>query len=164
MRKILPSLMAAVLVCSIQGCSGTSAEEETEGRSEVLYFEPIGYGQSGTLTDTTEIVLRTEEEWKVYRDSLRPVAPFLPVDFSQGVILLAALPQTTSGHGIDFVTVEERDSVTVAEYVVNMPAEDCLTASAETVPFQAIMVRRTDLPVRFTHETEEYRCTFGIRR
>lgn len=163
MRRSLTTLIAAVLVLSLSSC-GADSEFEPEPESHVLYFEPIGYGQSGTLSDTTEILIRTEEEWAIYRDSLNPIAPFKPVDFTQSVVLLAALPQTTSGQIVDFVTVEERDSVAVAEYIVNIPAEDCLTATAESVPFQAVMVRRTDLPVRFVHETEEFRCTFGRRR
>lgn len=162
MRLFPRFLFATLLLTMIPGCGGVEAE--TEPQSEVLYFEPIGYGQSGSLRDTTEILIRTTDDWDVYRDSLNPIAPFKSVDFSQGVILLAALPQTTSGHIIEFITVEERDSVTIAEYVVNLPAEDCLTATAEAVPFQAVMVRRTDLPVRFVRETEEYRCTFGRRR
>ena len=164
MRLFPTSLKAAVFLILIQGCGDSDVGAEAEPQSEVLYFEPIGYGQSGSLTDTTETVLRTEEEWAAFRDSLRPIAPFKPVDFSQGVILLVALPQGTSGHIIEFVSVEERDSVTLAEYVVSIPAEDCLTATANAVPFQAVMVRRTDLPVRFKHDTEEYRCTFGPRR
>lgn len=163
MRLNHTSLFAALVLGLLQGCGG-GADAETEPPVEVLYFEPIGYGQSGSLTDTTEIVLRTEEEWAAYRDSLRPIASFKPVDFSQSVVLLVALPQATSGHLIEFVGVEERDSVTVAEYVVGVPAEDCLTATAEAVPFQAVMVRRTELPVRFQHKPEEYRCTFGPRR
>lgn len=164
MRLFSGLLFAAVLFSVIQGCGGTGENDESEPLTELLYFEPIGYGQSGSLRDTTELVIRTMGEWETYRDSLNPIAPFKPVDFSQGVVFLAALPQTTSGHIIEFVTVEERDSVTVAEYVVNAPADDCLTATAETVPFQAVMVRRTDLPVRFERDTEEYRCTFGPRR
>lgn len=163
MRIFSTSLMAAVLIYSQLGCD-VEIDSDEEARTEVLYFEPIGYGQSGTLTDTTEVIIRSEEEWETYRDSLRPVAPFKPVDFSQSVVMLVALPQTTSGHSIEIVTVEERDSVTVAEYIVSIPSDDCLTASAETVPFQAVMVRRTDLPPRFARETEEYRCTFGPRR
>lgn len=162
MHSVPALLLAAALLISMAACSDEDVEEPDS--TELLYFEPIGYGQSGTLSDTTESVFRSEVEWRSYRDSLRPIAPFEPVDFSQSIVLLAALPQTTSGHSIDFVTVEIRDSVAVAEYVVGVPSDDCLTASAQTVPFQAIMVRQTDKPVRFTRDTEEYRCTLGRRR
>ena len=159
----LPFLAAAVLIAFL-GCVDTEADEDSEPETEVLYFEPIGYGRSGSLSDTTEVVLRSEEAWQTYRDSLNSVAPFVEVDFSQSVVLLAALPQETSGYSIDFLSVEEGDSIAVAHYVVSIPAEDCLTAIATAVPFQAVMVRRTDKPVQFTREVEEYRCTFGRRR
>lgn len=166
MRPRIPAhlILAAAVCTAIFGCGDSEADEDAVAEAEVLYFEPIGYGRSGTLSDTTEIVLRTEEEWLSYRDSLNPVAPFADVDFTQSVVLLVALPQETSGHSIDFLSVEESDSNAVAHYVVSVPAEDCLTAIADAVPFQAVMVRRTDKPVQFTHELEEYRCTFGRRR
>lgn len=164
LRIPVPLIFAAAVLIAFLGCGDSEADEEAEPEAEVLYFEPVGYGRSGALSDTTEIVLRTEEEWQIYRDSLNPVAPFAEVDFSQSVLLLAALPQETSGHSIDFLSVEERDSNAVAHYLVSIPAEDCLTAIADAVPFQVVMVRRTDMPVQFTREIEEYRCTFGRRR
>lgn len=162
--RLSSSLLFLLCASVVVGCYDDVDEESGPDDPVTLYFEPVGYGQRGTMRDTTEIAIRSEEEWSVYRDSLRPVAPFRPVDFTQGLILLAALPQTTSGHSIDFVAVEEYDSVAVAEYVVSIPAEDCLTASVETVPFQAVFVRLTELPFNFTRDTEEYRCTFGRRR
>lgn len=164
MRLFALLICSTLLLLSLLGCDEENAGADETDEAEVLYFEPIGYGQSGSLKDSTETVIRTQEKWAAYRDSLKPLAPFDSVDFSQAVVLLVALPQTTSGHSIELVAVEEHDSIAVATYVVNIPAEDCLTATAETVPFQAVMVRRTDLPVHFAHETEEYRCTFGRRR
>ncbi|MEX1054864.1 MAG: hypothetical protein WED81_02475 [Rhodothermales bacterium] len=147
----------------LTGC-GKGREEPEAVTITPLYFEPIGYGQNAALSDTTIIAIRDEATWKAYQDSLRPIAPFDSVDFSQAIVLLSALPQTTSGFIIEFVSVEERDSVTVAEYVVNAPGSDCLTGHTEAVPFQAVLVRRTNLPVQFQAHTEEYRCTFGPPR
>lgn len=142
--------------------TGGSGDEQADGVP--LYFEPIGAGNRASISDSTEIVLRSREEWYAYRDSLRPGVAFDSVDFTQAIVLLAALPQTTSGYGIEFVSVEVWDSLVVADYVVNAPSEDCLTAIAEVVPFQAILVRRTELPVQFRRSMDEYRCTFGPRR
>jgi len=161
--RILYPYFAILSVCILPGCVDDD-HIDTEYESEVLYFEQIGYGQRGSLTDSTEIALRSPQEWAIYRDSLSPTAPFDSVDFEQGIVLLVALPQESSGHSINFVNIEAHDTFSVAEYVVSAPAEDCLAAFAETVPFTAVMVRRTDNPVRFERETEEYRCTFGRRR
>lgn len=161
--RILYRYLAILSVCILPGCVGDE-DIDSAYESEVLYFEQIGYGQRGSLTDSVEIAFRSPQEWAIYRDSLNPTAPFDSVDFEQGIVMLVALPQESSGHSIDFVNIEAYDSFTVAEYVVSAPAEDCLAAFAETVPFTAVMVRRTDNPVRFERETEEYRCTFGRRR
>ncbi len=151
--------LTLLTACILAGCGQGDTETDPAPASEVLYFEQIGYGQRGALSDSVELVIRSPEEWAVYRDSLIPTAPFDSVDFAQTVIMLVALPQPTSGYSIEFVTVEDFDSVAVAEYVVSAPADDCLTAFAKSVPFSAIMVRRTEKPVRFERETEEYRCT-----
>jgi len=131
---------------------------------ESLYFEPIGFGQRATLSDTLEIAIRSSDVWNAYRDSLHPIAPFDSVDFSQVVVLLAAVPLSTSGHSIEFISVDIVDTLAIAEYVVQIAGEDCLTAYSETVPFQAVLARRTELPVEFRRHEEEYRCTFGPHR
>lgn len=158
----LPCLVLSLLF--LTGCTSEDPSEEIEVESESLYFEPIGYGQRAALSDTLEMAFRSEAAWSVYRDSLNPIAPFDSVDFEQAIVLLVALPQVTSGYSIEFASVDRVDSVVVAEYVVNAPSEDCLTAFAEAVPFQAVLVRRTEMPVEFRHFAEEYRCTFGPRR
>ncbi len=157
----IPLLLTAGLVFG--GCNAPPEAVE-EPLPEPVLFSAIGYGQYGTLRDTLEIVIRDPETWAAWQDSLRPVAPFLPVDFSQAVVLLAALPQTTSGYAVSFLSLDRLDTVLVAEYLVEIPSDDCLTAAAETVPFQAVLTPATDLPIRFKRLEEEYRCTFGPRR
>lgn len=148
----------------LAGCESEQTDEQGGVFEESLYFEPIGYGRRALLTDTVEIAIRSSELWDLYRDSLDSVAPFDSVDFTQAIVLLAALPQTTSGYLIEFVSVDVIDTLVVAEYVVEAPSDDCLTATALTVPFQAVLVRRTDFPVEFRRIDEEYRCTFGPPR
>lgn len=163
---IRPHLILNALIIIAAGCTPAEPPEPEIPEGEPLYFEPIGYGRRASLTDTVkiEVAIRDRTTWEAYRDSLNPIAPFDSVDFSQAFLLLAALPQTTSGYSIDFVSVEALDSAVVAEYVLSEPSEDCLTSLADVVPFQVVLVRRTDLPVRFHHTVEEYRCTFGPRR
>lgn len=157
-------LVAAVSTLIVSGCNDQQPAVDLGIQGEAFYFQPIGQGQSGLLSDTVEVALRTPEEWAAYRDSLNPVAPFDSVDFSQSIVLLVALPQMASGYAVEFTSVLVTDSVAVAEYLVDVPAEDCLMAFAETLPFQVVLVRRTELPFKFVRSEEEYRCTFGPRR
>lgn len=164
LRHELLFLIVAVLVVGVAGCFGQGAPGDEDVAGVPLYFEPIGQGLRANLSDTTEVVFRDRASWLPISDSLRPPAPFDSVDFDQAIILVAALPQTTSGYALEFTSVEERDSVVVADYLVSAPSDDCLTGYAEVVPFQVILVRRTELPVEFVRSVEEYRCTFGPRR
>lgn len=164
-RRIrISALLLFLLSGFLLGGCGTESVSEEEPIPEPLHFASIGYGQHGPLKDTLEIVIRDRETWAAWQDSLRPVAPFLSVDFSQAMVILAALPQTTSGYAVTFLSLDRMDSAIVAEYLVEIPAEDCLTAAAESVPFQAVLTHPTDLPIRFKRLEEEYRCTFGPRR
>lgn len=153
-----------VLAGLFAACMGDGVDGDADVEGVPLYFEPIGQGHRANLSDTVEAVIRDRDEWQPLRDSLRPIASFDSVDFEQAVVLVAALPQTTSGYTVEFTSVDQRDTVVVAEYLVSAPSDDCLTAHADVVPFQAILVRRTDQPVEFVRSIEEYRCTFGPRR
>lgn len=164
LRCVFLSVVVAALVLGVAACSGQGAPGDEDVEGMPLYFEPIGQGLRANLSDTTELVVRDRASWLPISDSLRPSAPFDSVDFDQSVVLIAALPQTTSGYTLEFTSVEERDSVVVAEYLVSAPSDDCLTGHAEVVPFQVIQARRTELPVEFVRSVEEYRCTFGPRR
>lgn len=160
-------VLALVLLVPVwnTGCSGEEpAEEPVPETTTVLYFEPIGYGDRASFSDTTEIAIRDEDTWRAYADSLNPIAPFDSVDFSQAIVLLAALPQQASGYSVEFVSVEQSDTAAVAEYLVEIPDTDCLTAIANVVPFQAVLVRKTDKPFHFQRTTTTYRCTFGRRK
>lgn len=140
--------------------------QQAADESEPLYFEPIGTGHQTTLPGTAvvELAIRDSATWAAYQDSLRPLAPFKAVDFSQAMVLLVAVPQTTSGYSVDVTSVEQTDSTIIASYVLNEPGMDCLTASVQTMPFSAVLVRRAEGPVRFVRTREEYTCTFGRRR
>ena len=150
----------------VSGCGDDEASTPPPAEPEPLYFEPIGSGQRTHLTDTLALgrTFRDAEAWAAFSDSLQPLAPFAPVDFTQAMVLVAAAPQETGGYSIEFTSVELADSLIVATYVLNAPGTDCLTALGRSVPFAAVMVRRVEGPVRFVPVREEYRCTFGPRR
>ncbi|ARA93414.1 hypothetical protein AWN76_009780 [Rhodothermaceae bacterium RA] len=140
------------------GCEDPPPPPEDDPAGEVLYFEPIGFGTRARLRDTTEVVIRDSTTWAAYRDSLTATGPFRPVDFSQAVVLLAAVPAPSGGHLVEFEAVELVGDTLVAQYVLSVPGADCITAMGLTTPFQAVLARRTEAPARFVRRTEAYSC------
>lgn len=151
-------VLCSLLLLLLTGCGDPPPPPPEEPASEVLYFEPIGFGMRAQFSDTTEVVIRDSTAWAAYQDSLTSTGTFQPVDFSQAIVLLAAVPAPTGGYTIEFDTVELVGDSLLAHYVVNVPGPDCITAMGLTTPFQVVLARRTDAPVRFVRRAEEYSC------
>lgn len=156
MSRLYPIL--ALLVLFSSGCERASDTGQDDSGPESLYFEAVGAGQAGRLSDTTEVVLRTPDEWIALKDSLRMVAPIPEVDFSQTMLLVAALPQNSGGFRVQFESVEKAGDEILASYVVFAPGSDCLTIMALTLPFQAVAVRKADGEVTFRRRVELESC------
>ncbi len=155
----LPALAAALLLLiPAVGCLDGPPDTSSVSVAEALAFEVIGRGQQARL-DTSEIALRDAAAWTAYQDSLRPLQPFEPVNFSQEMVLLAAVPVPSGGYSVHFEAVEKNDDGLTAHYRLSIPADDCIATMGAGVAFEAVRLARTDGPVRFEHETEAYRCT-----
>jgi hypothetical protein len=157
MRHLTPVLLGFLLVQA--GCQRTDdAGLPDESAPEALYFEAIGAGQAGLLRDTTEVALRTPEEWDAIKDSLRTVEPIREVDFSQTMLLVAALPQNSGGYRVQFESVEKTGDEILASYVVYAPGPDCMTIMALTLPFQVVAARQAEGRVTFRRRVELESC------
>jgi hypothetical protein len=154
------SLISLAALCVLlTGClKSGDAESPADVGPEALYFEAVGAGQIGSLSDTTETAIWTQHEWDAYRDSLRAPEPFQPVDFDQTMLLMAALPQTSGGYRIQFESVEKEGERITASYVVFAPGPDCMTIMALTLPFQVVAVRRATGDVVFRRRVELESC------
>lgn len=141
------------------GCGRTSEEAAYEPEPEAFYFEPLGRGQHAAFTDTTEVVIRDAETWARYQNELRPVQPFEAVDFTQAMVFLAAVPSPAGGYLVEFEAVEEAGDTITASYLLTAPGRDCLAVSAPAVPYEAILTRRDEAPVRFQRHTATYPCS-----
>lgn len=163
-KKSFIYLTAAVcsMLLAVSGCRDEPAElPEVAGPMSVpLYFEPIGRGQSAQVNDTTQVVIRDSLEWQAFQDRLAPVQPFRPADFTQGMVILAALPVPSSGYAVEFESIEKLGDTITASFVLMRPGPDCMIAPALTTPFQAVLVRRAEGDVRFEHRVEDLPCTF----
>jgi hypothetical protein len=130
---------------------------------EYLVFEPIGMGQRGIVTDTLNAshwVLRDEASWLAAQDSLSPLGPFKTVDFDQAMVVVIALPAVSGGYSIEVASVERQVDRIAVEYVISEPSSDCIPVVGAALPFQAVRVRKDDLPVEFEERREPYRCTW----
>lgn len=155
MRGVRIAMLGMVLLV---GC-----QEDTEvvSEGEYLYFETIGMGQTGAVADTTEWVLRDSTAWAEAASRLNPLAPFKKVDFSQSVVVVAGLPEESGGYHIEVESVERLPGKVVVSYLLHQPASDCITLSAEALPFVAIKVRRfEEASVRFERRQQRYECTW----
>jgi hypothetical protein len=161
-----PRLAAALLLALVFVLAGCGPEvdldPDLEGDAMPLYFERIGRGQSASIRDSIQVVIRDAAEWEGYRTQLRPMRPFMEVDFDQVMVLLIAMPMETGGYDVAFESVEEADGRIVASYVLSEPGADCMTGVGITVPFEAIMVRRVEGDVVFEPRRDRIRCT--VRR
>jgi len=154
-------LMMAALLPALTGC-GPQAEVVVDD-TEMLPFNNLGVGPTATLTDTTEVLLYTPEAWERYRSQLHSVGPFKPVDFTQEMVALVAVPEETGGYSVEVESVERADSVIVVSYVLLTPKRDCVTPMGRAVPYQAVAVRRAEGPVRFERRTASFPCTVDDR-
>lgn len=154
MKQILTTLSLSFFLftgCQVQSHLG-------EAPDEVLYFESIGFGQTGSVRDTLEVMLRDENS---YRDALEMVTPLgeLPdVDFSQTMVGLIAIPTNSGGYTVEVKSVEKTGEEITVSYLFSMPGEDCMTVQALSLPFQIVIIRWAEGNVTFVRDTERYSC------
>jgi hypothetical protein len=103
--------------------------------------------------------LRDIESWLDLQQELRPIEAFRPADMSQVMILVAGVPAPSGGYAVRFESIEKSGDDIVAVYALQVPGHDCMTVSALTFPFEAVMVRRTDGAVRFERRLEHLSCS-----
>lgn len=153
--------MLVLLSAGGSQCGLDDAYVSIEDDSRPLFFEQVARGQQATLRDTIETVIKDNETWTAFKMMLSVPAGVGAVDFDQMMVILAAIPAQSGGYDVSFQSVEETDSTIVAFYVLGVPGDDCITAMGITVPYQAVTVRRGDLPVVFERKVERVPC--GLR-
>lgn len=147
-----------ILAIMLAGCIEDS-EVVVDRESEPLPFERIARGQQAAVRDTLELRIEGSDRWNELKPSLNVPAD-ATIDFDQEMVLLAAVPAPTGGYDVQIRSVEIVADEVIVHYALGVPAEDCITTMGETVPFDAVSARRTDLPVVFERVQEPIRCTF----
>lgn len=152
-----------MLVLSSTGGSQCRLDESyvsIQDDSRPLFFEQVVRGQQASFVDTIETVIKDNETWTAYKTMLNVSTGGGAVDFDQMMVILAAIPAESGGYYVSFQSIEETDSTIVANYVLGVPGDDCITAMGLTVPYQAVTVRKGDLAVVFEREIEPLPCSF----
>lgn len=154
-----------VSMASLIGVGCLPAEDDFEEVSldfTGVYFEAIGQGHYAEVNDTLEVVIDDSVTWNEYQDMLPTPLPFREVDFEQTRVFVVAFPVSSGGHNVVFESVEESAETIVASYRVGVPGTDCRIIEGMAVPFQAVVVTRTnDTPkeVIFERRSEIDPCT-----
>lgn len=126
--------------------------------TENLPFETVGIGQRIDISDTTELLIRSEPEWTLLAATMTPYAEFTAVDFDQVMLAVVAVPVESGGWAVDVESVEQIDDMIEISYVISEPGIDCITPPALATPFQVIKMRKLDGDVRFTARDERFSC------
>ncbi len=128
------------------------------GPDEVLYFETLGMGQNGTVRDTLEVILKDEASFQEMLQNVRPLGDIAAVDFSQVMVGLIAVPTESGGYVVEVKSIEKTGDQITINYEFSTPGQDCLTLQALSLPFQLVVIQRSEGEVTFVRTNKRYSC------
>jgi hypothetical protein len=156
MKQLLQTIIFASALFSLSACQ--EAVQLDDGPDDVLAFEPIAMGHNGSVRDTIEVILKSEAALEEALTQVRPLGDVPEVDFQQYMVGLIAVPAETGGHIVEVQSVEQTGDEITVHYVLNVPADDCITVQALSLAHQIVKIRRADGNVTFVRERERYFC------
>jgi hypothetical protein len=135
-----------VLACLTLGLTACPATLPVEGPQPLLVLAAETYSLA---KEPRREVIRDAAAWQKAWDQVqdqRRLAP--PLDFEKQMVLLVALGERrTGGHAIEVARAEIIEGKLIVHVRETRPQPGALTTMALTAPFQAVAVRRYDLPV-----------------
>jgi len=156
MKQLLQTIIFASLLFSLTACQETVELED--GPDDVLAFEAIALGHQGATRDTVEVILRSQAELEEALKSVTPLDAVPEVDFQQYMVGLIAVPTESGGYIVEVKSVEQTGDEITVHYVLNVPAQDCITVQALSLPHQIVQIRRSEGNVTFVQERDRYLC------
>ena len=124
----------------------------------LLPFSEIGRGRQA-LVDTVHRTILTSAEWVAFQDSLRPLIPFAPVDFSLEMVVVAAIPVPGGGYDLRFEEFQNVGETILARYRLYVPGSDCRPTVGDGNTFQAVRVAHSSKAMTFERIEESLDCT-----
>ncbi len=157
--------LLSIFIFGVMVLAGCNTEPEIDndflddiGDIEAVYFEPIGQGSQSSFDQRMETVVKDSVAWASYLDKMKTVIPIRDVDFSQLMVAFAAIPSPHAGITVQFESAERIEGELVLSYLLGVPGQDCRIIDTPSAPFQAIVIRKIDLPVKFEYRQETQHC------
>jgi len=156
MKQLLQTIIFVSTLFSLTACQ--EAVQLDDGPDDVLAFESIALGHQGSVRDTIEVILRSEAELLEALQKVTPLAEVPEVDFQQYMVGMIAVPTESGGYIVEVKSVEQTGDEITVNYVLNVPAQDCITVQALSLPHQIVQIRRSEGNATFVQERERYLC------
>ncbi len=156
MKQLLQTIIFASLLFSLTACE--EAAELDDGPDDVLAFEAIAIGHVGLGRDTVEVILRSQTELDEALERFTTLEAVPEVDFEQYMVGVIAVPTESGGYIVEVKSVEQTGDEITVHYVLNVPAQDCITVQALSLPHQIVQIRRSEGNVTFVQERDRYLC------
>ena len=156
MKQFFQTIIFASALFSLTACQ--EAVELDDGPEDVLAFEAIALGHQGATRDTVEVILRSQAELDEALKGVSPLDEVPEVDFQQYMVGLIAVPTESGGYIVEVQSVEQTGEEITVNYVLNVPAQDCITVQALSLPHQIVQIRRSEGNVTFVQERDRYLC------
>jgi hypothetical protein len=162
------ALIALTLWGTAQGVGVIACEKDDEGPvgapTKRVAFAAVGSSVKGVLrewggtysgvTERSQRVVRTQAEWdklwaQVHANEVPP--PAAPkIDWSREMVLAVFMGErSTGGYRIAFRGLKVGEKEIVAEVEETAPPPDAIAIQSLTQPYHLVVVKRSDLPVRF---------------
>jgi hypothetical protein len=146
-------LALAMTIALLAACGG-SASGPGEQPSGIVLQPPELSSPNSAFTEPTRLVVRNEEAWAEAWAAIHgPVSELPPrpvVDFTQEMILVAALgPRASGGYTVTFSAVTAAGDGLRATVQESAPGSGCVSAAVITSPVVAVRVPRVEGAVQF---------------
>jgi len=129
-------------------------------------FKVLDVGLSGptdVLVERKNYVFREEDDYLAFWELLHgnEVTAIRPpvVSFARNhVIAVVAGVQRTAGYSISIQDVVEAPEERVVKVLISVPGESCSVAQVQTNPYEVVVVKKTDKPLRAVETIEVEEC------
>lgn len=154
------ALVAAALLGGVGGVEmATACECEAPVKRAAVKSAPKGVlrewrGTQSGVGDRGQRVIRTQAEWQKLWSQVRapevPAPPVPKVDWSREMVIAVFMGErSTGGHTVAIRDVKFGAKEIVVSVEESSPDADAITTQVMTQPYALVVVKRSDLPVRF---------------